>query len=86
MGLTVMWFWLFLRSVSQFCAKKLSILLLLADCATFSIRFKVFVENTSSFGDLVLQVFFRIWVPVSHLSGNYVPQVMSRTWHSAQML
>lgn len=58
MGFTVMWFWLFLRSVSRFCAKKLSILLLPADCATFSIWLKIFIENTSSFWNLVLHVFF----------------------------
>ena len=76
LGFSVLWFWLFFRSVFQFWWS-----LRFADFSFFSIWFSVFVNNTGGFLVLVPDVVFGFsyfvlfWVPVSvrfeqHLISN----------------
>ena len=64
LGFSVLWFWLFFRSVFRFLCQKTSVFrfwcsLRFADFSFFSIWFSVFIENMSGFSVLLSDVLFR---------------------------
>ena len=63
LGFSVLWFWLFFRSVFRFLCQKTSVFrfwcsLRFAGFSLFSIWFSVFVKNTSGFSVLLSDVLF----------------------------